>query len=470
MTILPIFIIFVILIGGFITYAKISTKKAKALEKDTWLMRFWAKDAVKVVAASLISICIGLLFGCLILLIFSGYSGGGITITFKSCWKAIQLVFLGGFNTGTNANDQLIYGWNGVNIGNMLFRATPLIMTGLAVAIAFKTGLFNIGAPGQYLMGSMVALVIALGIPSDVVPPFVIWIIAFIGAILAGALWGAIPGIFKAFLNVNEVITCIMCNWIAANLVTAAFDKTTGIFKQFLDPDGTKNLAYVFKTTHNNVATFKMGLDKIFPGSQINAGILVAIIIAIIMYIVINKTVFGYELKACGANRHAAKYAGIKARRNIILSMAISGAMAGIGGMLYYLSGNTEFQWETYQTLPAIGFNGIPVALLAINNPIGVIFSSIFMAYLDVSGMQIKYMTSYNEHIASIIGAVIVYFSAFSLVIRQYLSKPNKGEKIKKLFEKIGSLFKKKKKEELELAEPIAPTETKNNSEEEESK
>ena len=149
--------------------------------------------------------------------------------------------------------------------------------------------------------------------------------------------------------------------------------------------------------------------------------------------------------------------------------MAISGAMAGIGGMLYYLSGNTEFQWETYQTLPAIGFNGIPVALLAINNPIGVIFSSIFMAYLDVSGMQIKYMTSYNEHIASIIGAVIVYFSAFSLVIRQFLSKPIKGEKIKKLFGKIGSLFKKKKKEELEVVD-VTPVETNKTSEEEENK
>lgn len=446
MTILPIFIIFVVLLGGFITYATISTKKAKAKESTTWLMRFWANEKVKVVAASLISILIGLLFGCFILLIFSGYSKGGVTITFSSCWKAIQLVFLGGFNTGKNASDQLIYGWNGVNIGNMLFRAMPLIMTGLSVAVAFKTGLFNIGAPGQYLMGAMVALVIALGIPSSVVPPFLIWIIAFLGAVLAGALWGAIPGLFKAFLNVNEVITCIMCNWIAANIVTAAFDKSTGIFKQFLDPDGTKNLAYVYKSSHNNVATFKMGLDKIFPGSQINGGILIAILIAIVMYIIINKTVFGYELKACGSNPHAAKYAGIKSKRNVVLSMAIAGSLASVGAMLYYLSGNTEFQWETYQSLPAIGFNGIPVALLAINNPVGVIFSSIFMAYLDVCGMQIKYMTSYNEYIASIISAVIVYFSAFSLVIRQYLNNPKKGEKAKAFFKKMGSLFKRKKK------------------------
>ena len=447
MTIWPILIIFNLLLGAFIAYAIISTKKAKAKETDTWLMRFWETDKVKTVTSSLISIGVGLLFGCFVLLIFSGYKGGGNQITFSSCWKAIQLVFLGGFNTGTNENNALIYGWNGTNLGDTLFKAIPLIMTGLSVAVAFKTGLFNIGAPGQYLMGTMTALVIALAIPSSVVPPFLIWIIAFLAAMIVAALWGAIPGVFKAFLNVNEVITCIMCNWIAANLVTAAFEYEKGIFgtSMFLDPSQTKNNAYVYKSSFNNVSTIKLGLDKIFPNSQINAGIIIAILIAIAMFILINKTTFGYELKACGSNKNAAKYAGIKAKRNIIISMAMAGAMAGAGAALYYLSGNTEFKWETYQTLPAIGFNGIPVALLAINNPIGVIFAAIFMAYLDVSGMQIKYMTTYNEYIASIISAVIVYFSAFSLVIRQWLSKKKKGEKLHPCVEKFLGLFKKKK-------------------------
>ena len=448
MTVWPIIIIFNILLGGFIAYAIVSTKKARQLAKDTWLMRFWETDRVKTITSSLISIGVGLLFGCAVLLIFSGYKSGGNQITFSSCWKAMQLVFLGGFNTGTNANNALVYGWNGKNIGDTLFKAMPLIMTGLSVAVAFKTGLFNIGAPGQYLMGTMTALVIALAIPSSVVPPFLIWIIAFLSAMVVAALWGAIPGVFKAFLNVNEVITCIMCNWIAANLVTAAFDKETGIFKQFLDPSGTKNRAYVYKSSFNNVSTIKLGLDKIFPGSQVNAGILIAILIAAIMFILINKTTFGYELKACGSNKNAAKYAGIKAKRNIIISMAMAGAMAGAGAALYYLSGNTEFAWETYQALPAIGFNGIPVALLAINNPISVIFTAIFMAYLDVCGMQIKYMTTYNEYIASIISAVIVYFSAFSLVIKQWLSKKRHGEKLHPVVEKFLSLFKKKNKED----------------------
>lgn len=448
MTIWPILIILNVLLAGFIVYAVLSTKKAKANETNTWLMRFWETDKVKTVTSSLIAIGVGLVFGCIVLLLFAGYKGGGNQITFSSCWKSIQLVFLGGFNTGTNANNALVYGWNGKNIGDTLFKAMPLIMTGLSVAVAFKTGLFNIGAPGQYLMGTTVALVIALAIPSSVVPPFLIWIIAFLGAVVAGALWGAIPGFFKAFLNVNEVITCIMCNWIAANLVTAAFDKTNGIFRSFLDPSQTKNWAYVFKSSYNNVATAKLGLDKIFQGSQINAGIIIAILIAITMFIIINKTTFGYELKACGSNKNAAKYAGIKAKRNVIISMAMAGSMAGAGAALYYLSGNTEFMWETYQSLPAIGFNGIPVALLAINNPVGVIFSAIFMAYLDVCGMQIKYMTTYNEYIASIISAVIVYFSAFSLVIKQWLSKKKRGEKLHPWVEKFLSLFKKKKKDD----------------------
>ena len=288
MTVWPIIIVFTILLAGFITYAVLSTKKAKAKETNTWLMRFWETDKVKTVTSSLISIGVGLLFGCVVLLIFSGYNGEGNKITFASCWKAMQLVFLGGFNTGTNANNALVYGWNGTNLGNTLFKAMPLIMTGLSVAVAFKTGLFNIGAPGQYLMATMTSLVVALAIPSSVVPPFLIWIIAFLAAMVVAALWGAIPGVFKAFLNVNEVITCIMCNWIAANLVTAAFDKDTGIFKMFLDPSGTKNWAYVYKSSYNNVSTVKLGLDKLFPGSQINAGILVAILIAIAMFILIN--------------------------------------------------------------------------------------------------------------------------------------------------------------------------------------
>ncbi len=415
------FLIFFALIAGAAIYAILSTKKAKEKNETTWLMKLWKKDSVKSIASSLISILCGLIIGCIILIIITLFPTKGTMLSFGTAVDGIQLIFAGIFNVGKNASGELLFGFNSVNFGDMLFRAMPLILTGASVAVAFKTGLFNIGAPGQYLVSTAVTLILALSIPTSVVAPILVWIIAFLGGILAGAIWGAVPGLFKAFLNVNEVITCIMMNWIAANVVTMLFDKTTGPFNFLLDPSGTKNWAYVFKTTHNNVATPKLGLDIIFKGSQVNGGIIIAIVLAILVYIVLNKTTFGYKLKTCGSNKHAAKYAGINEKTSIIYSMAIAGGLAGAGAALYYLSGNTEFAWETYQSLPGVGFNGIPVALLACNNPLGVIFSASFISLLDVNGMQLKYMTPYNEYITSIITAIIVYFSAFSLLFKQVL-------------------------------------------------
>ena len=207
-----------------------------------------------------------------------------------------------------------------------------------------------------------------------------------------------------------------MTNWLAANIVTWAFDVSN--FKNLVE--NTK-AGYIYKTSFNGVQTAKLGLDQIFPGSQVNGGILVAILFAAAMYILMNKTTLGYQLKACGSNRHAARYAGINDKGSIILSMAIAGGLAGGGAALYWLSGNTEFYWSTYQSLPAAGFNGIPVALLAISNPIGVIFTAVFMAMLDIVGQQLTGFTAYNEYITDVIISVIVYLSAFSLVIRMML-------------------------------------------------
>ena len=372
-------------------------------------------DSSRKVFASLLSIFIGLAVGALVAAIV------GLTkdnISFKGIWDGVRIIFFGLFSTGRDAAGNLTWGFNAAAWGNMLFRATPVIMTGLSVAVAFKTGLFNIGAPGQYLMGTLATLFIALKIPSSAVAPGVIWLLAFLGGMAAGAIWGAIPGLLKAFLNINEVLACIMTNWIAANLVTWAFDISN--LKNVAE--GTKT-GYIYKTTFNDVATAKMGLDKLFPGSQVNGGILVAVVIAVIVYIIMNKTTLGYQLKACGANRHAARYAGIKDKRNIVLSMSIAGALAGGGAALYWLSGNTEFYWITYQALPATGFNGIPVALLALNHPIAVVFAGIFMAMLNIVGQQLTILTAYNEYITDVVIAVIVYLSAFSLVIQMWLGR-----------------------------------------------
>ena len=379
----------------------------------------WEKDASKAVAASLISIIIGMAVGAIIIVIVGLFNS---SLGLKGAIEGVRLVFAGLFSTGRNSAGQLTFGFNPTNMGNMLFRATPLILTGLSVAVAFKTGLFNIGAPGQYLMSTAATLVLALSIPTDVVPAAVVWVIAFLGGCLAGALWGCIPGLVKAFLNINEVLACIMTNWIAANLVTWMFD-TGSLFENLQNHVENTKTAYIYKTTFNGVATAKLGLDKIFPNSQVNGGIVIAIIIAILVYILMTKTTLGYELKACGANRHAARYAGIADKRNIVLSMAIAGALSGAAAALYYLSGNTEFYWTSaYQTLPATGFNGIPVALLAASNPIAVIFTGCFMSMLDIVGLQMTNLTAYNEYITDVIIAIIVYLSAFSLVIKMMLN------------------------------------------------
>ena len=379
---------------------------------------FWKKDSVRSVIASLLSILIGLLAGTLLILIVGCTNK---SLGFQSAWEGIRLVFFGLFSTGRDATGALTFGFNPASMGNMLFRAMPLILTGLSVAMAFKTGLFNIGAPGQYLAGTCATLFIALSIPSEQVSPVIIWLLAFLGGMAAGALWGSIPGLLKALLNINEVIACIMTNWIAANIVTWLFDISN--LKNMVE--NTKS-GYIYKTTFNNVATSKFGLDKLFPGSQVSGGILIAVALAIVIYIVLTKTTFGYELRACGANRHAARYAGIADKRNIVISMAIAGGLSAAGASLYYLSGNTEFFWSTYQSLPAIGFNGIPVAMLASCNPIGIIFTALFMSMLDISGLQLTNLTAYNEYITNVIIAVIVYLSAFSLVIKMWIGKLGK--------------------------------------------
>ena len=351
------------------------------------------QSSVTSVLAALLCILIGLLVGFLVL----------VAINPAHAWgDGFVRIIKGGFHDAP-------YG-----VGKELANAAPLIMTGLSVAFAFKTGLFNIGAAGQYTLGAYGALYCAIMLKLP-------WFVCLIAATILGGIWGAIPGLFKALLNINEVLACIMTNWIAANLVTWLFDISN--FKNVTESTKT---GYIYKTTYNGVATAKMGLDKLFPNSQVNGGILIAIVFAIAVYVMMSKTTFGYQLKACGSNRHAARYAGIADKRNIVISMAIAGGLSAAGASLYYLSGNTEFFWSTYQSLPAIGFNGIPVAMLASCNPIGIIFTAIFMSMLDISGLQLTNLTAYNEYITNVIIAVIVYLSAFSLVIKMWIGKLGK--------------------------------------------
>ena len=368
---------------------------------------------LKSLSASLLCIFGGIFVGFLVLVLLSVFNP---RIGFAEAVRGILIVLGGPFSGGGNSLFQF---------GNMLFNATPLILTGLSACIAFKTGLFNIGAPGQYLMGAMVTLIVSLSIPSATVPAPVIWLLALICGTLAGALWGAIPGFFKAYLNVNEVIVCIMTNWIAANVVSWVFNGS-----KFINVAESK-VNFIMKTEVNNIATATFGLDKIFSGGSVvsyaDASIFLAICVAIALYIVMNKTTFGYELKACGFNRDGAKYAGMNEKRNLLLAMAIAGGLAAMGASIWCLNGHQDFKWETYQTLPADGFNGIPAALLAGNNPIGIIFTAIFLKYINVGGSNLAANTAFNEYVSQLMVAMIVYFSGFARYISMLLSTKKKS-------------------------------------------
>ena len=183
------FLLIIFLIGVFAVFSVVSIKISAKKNCVSWVEKLWKKDSTKAISSSLLSILFGMIIGCIILFLMILFPTEDVQINLNQALNGIQLIFFGMFNTGRTATGQLAFGFNGTSIGNMLFRATPLILTGLSVAVAFKTGLFNIGAPGQYLVGTAATLILALVIPTSVIPSFIVWIIAFLGGILAGALW-----------------------------------------------------------------------------------------------------------------------------------------------------------------------------------------------------------------------------------------------------------------------------------------
>lgn len=341
---------------------------------------------------SLIAIGLGLVFGLIIMLIINP----------SEAFTAFSILIQGGFYKGLRS------------IGQVFYSSTPIMMTGLSVAFAFKCGLFNIGTPGQFIVGAFTAVYIAL--KWTFIPDSMVWIVAILAAGIAGAIWATLPGILKAYRNVNEVISCIMMNYIGMHIVIELVKST------IYNAAGAESLAVAAERSIP-----KMGLDKIFTGSQVNFGTIIAILLCVVAYIIMNKTTFGYELKACGYNSEASRYAGMNEKKSIVLSMVIAGFFAGVGGALTYLAG-TGKTLAIVETLAPEGFNGIPVALLGFNNPLGVIASSLFIAYVNVGG---NYMQSCNYaiEIIDIIIAVIIYFSSFTLAIKLFLDKRTNSKK-----------------------------------------
>ena len=356
--------------------------------------RIFAGGGLSSFASSLIAIIVGLGFGLIILFISNP----------DQALDGLRIIALGGFTGGMKG------------IGNVLYYATPLIMTGLSVGFAFKTGLFNIGASGQLMVGAFVGVFV--GHNATWVPQPLLWVVALLAAILAGALWGAIPGIFKALLNVHEVIACIMCNYIALYGVNFLI-KSSNIYDSRMNQ--TVNIA--------QAAIPRWGLDQVFfnmrgrlaDASSVNGGILIALALAIVVYFVLNRTTFGYELKACGFNREASRYAGINEKRSILFSMMIAGALAGTAGGLMYLAPANGLNIRVEEILSPQGFHGISVALLGMSNPIGIIFSGLFVAHIGQGGFFLQRL-DYMPEIIDIIIAAIIYFSAFALLVKNLIA------------------------------------------------
>jgi general nucleoside transport system permease protein len=292
-------------------------------------------------------------------------------------------------------------------IGNTLATATPLVFTGLSVAFAFRTGLFNIGASGQMLVGGLAATAVALTF--DLSRPVLLMVMVLVG-LIAGGLWAFIPGLLKAKFNVHEVVSTIMMNWIAYWTI---YYIVPGYFKgEFLETE-SKKLAEsdTLRTPF---------LTEMFDGSYINLGLFLAVIAVIIIAFIIDKTTLGFELKAVGFNRFAAEYAGMKVNRNIILSMLISGGLAGIGGVALYTGNASSIQ---IGILPAQGYDGIAVALLGANHPVGVFFAAILFGILYSGTGFMNAMTDIPPELANTIIAIIIYFAATSVMIERLLNK-----------------------------------------------
>lgn len=324
---------------------------------------------------SLIAIAIGLLMGFIVMLIFNPA---------QSVPAFFQLL-LGGLNKGSSG------------IGSTIYRAAPIILTGLSVAFAFKTGLFNIGASGQMMMGAYVA--IHIGVLWEL-PPTIHVMVALLGGMVAGMLWGMIVGLLKAFRNVNEVVTSIMMNYIAANLL----------------------IILIRSNVYNSASARSLGVSasallpslNIFAGSSANIGFGITVIVVIVTHIIIHKTTLGFELRATGFSFDGARYAGMNIKRNTLISFAFAGLFSGLaGGVAYLVSGKTI---SISYTIFTEGFDGISVALLGMGEPVGALFAGLFLSHIRQGGFYMQ-LFGFVPEIIDIIISVIIYVSAISAAL-----------------------------------------------------
>ena len=344
------------------------------------------KDGVQTLLASLACVLGGLLVGYLVLLIIEP----------SGAFDAIVAVMTSFFRFPGALKMKYF--------GQTLVRTVPLLLCALSVLFAYKVGMFNIGVAGQYVAGACAALYagLAWNLP---------WYLCLLIGMAAGALLGALAGALKTWCNVNVVISGIMLNWIVLYLTNLILTEVKSPNSPF-----TKTL----QGTNPDALLPTLGLGALFGNEKsVTIALPLAIVVAVVIWIVLNKTKFGYELKATGNNYHAAKYCGMKENRNIILTMVISGALAGLGAGLLYLTGIEE--WETtISSVPAMGFNGIAVAFLGGLNPIGSILSAFFIQYITLGGGNVD-LQVYCSQISGLISSLIIYLCAFVGFFRYFI-------------------------------------------------
>ncbi len=352
-------------------------------KEKTSLLR---RDSVQTLLSSLACIVGGLIVGFLVLLIIEPKGAlGAILAVMKSFFRYPGKLMLKYF-------------------GQTLVRTVPLLMCSLSVLFAYKVGMFNIGVAGQYVAGACGCLYAALAWKLP-------WLPCLLIGMTAAALLGAIAGLLKTKCNVNIVISGIMLNWITLYLTNLLLGKV----KSPASPYTMSLLG-----TNPKALLPNLGLGALFSNEKsVTIAIPLAILMAVGVWVVLNKTKFGYELKATGNNYHAAKYAGMKEDRNIILTMVISGALAGLGAGLLFLTGIEE--WETtVASVPAMGFNGIAVAFLGGLSPLGSILSAFFIQYITFGGGNVD-LQVYCSQISSLISSLIIYLCAFVAFFKYFI-------------------------------------------------
>ena len=345
-------------------------------------------QAVQSLLASLLCVVVGMLAGYIVLLFINPEGAGEAILTviknyFYYPSKPAVMKYL----------------------GNTLVKTAPLLMCGLSVLFAYKAGLFNIGAAGQYVAGAGAALYLALALHMP-------WYVCLLAAMVAGALLGAVSGLLKSYFNVNEVISCIMLNWISLYCVNMLLTRVK---------ESTSPYTLTLASTNPGALLPSMGLGALFSkNAYVTIALPLSVLVAVLIWVVLEKTRFGYELRATGNNKNAAKYCGMNQNRNTVLTMMIAGAIAGMGAAMLYLTGFE--QWQCSQSsVPAMGFNGISAAFLGGLNPIGTIFSSYFIQHITNGGAYVD-KSLYCAQISDLISSLIIYLCGFVAFFKFYMN------------------------------------------------